>query len=141
MYNIQKTSWGYEITFGDTIKAPEMQKWHEESVQILATAKPEFGVFVDMRTLKPLAEDAKSIMEAGQRLYKAKGMVRSVVILASKLLTLQFQRIAAESGIDQWERYVDSTSTPNWHELGVAWVRDGVEHESLRASSSTIKMQ
>jgi hypothetical protein len=79
-------------------------------------------------------------MESGQKLYKAKGMIRSVVILASKLLTLQFQRIAAETGIDRWERYVDSESTSNWHTLGVAWVRDGIEHEALKASMSTMKI-
>jgi len=34
-------------------------------------------------------------------------MVRSVVILANTITKLQFKRIAQETGIYQWERYID----------------------------------
>lgn len=127
MYNIERTDWGYQLTFGDFIKEPEMQKWVGESTEVLKAAKPGFGVLVDMRTLKPLPPEAQTAMQTGQKLYKTKGMVRSAVILSNKLLTLQFQRIAQETGIYEWERYIDAEATANWYEQGVAWVRDGVD--------------
>ncbi|HMV41143.1 MAG TPA: hypothetical protein PK079_09135 [Leptospiraceae bacterium] len=60
-----------------------------------------------MRTLKPLPPESQIHMQEGQKLYKEKGMVRSVVILANTITKLQFKRIAQETGIYQWERYID----------------------------------
>jgi hypothetical protein len=127
MYKIEKTTWGYSLVFADTVGKADMQAWLEESKGALKTAGKDFGVFVDMRTLKPLAQDAQAVMQEGQKLYKAKGMARSVVILASTIITMQFKRIAQETGIYQWERYIDSSTVPNWKDKGVAWVRDKVD--------------
>jgi len=127
VYEIQKKPWGYQLTFGGSISDQEMQAWVDESAKMLAAAKPDFGVFVDMRTLSPLASDAQAIMQSGQKLYKAKGMTRSVVILASALVTLQFKRIAKETGIYAWERYIDGSCVADWQERGIAWVRDKVD--------------
>lgn len=124
MYKIEKEPWGYKLTFGDFIQNEEMTKWVEESKAALADAPAEFGIFVDMRTLKPLPEDAKNTMMGGQKLYKEKGMTRSVVILANPITTMQFKRIAQDSGIYEWERYIDASTTPDWEAKGIAWVRD-----------------
>jgi hypothetical protein len=125
MYTIEKKDFGYKLVFGDFIKADEMKKWVEESRKALAAAPKEFGVFVDMRTLRPLPSESQVFMEEGQKLYKKKGMVRSVVILDSKVITLQFKRIAKETGIYEWERYVDASGNPNWEKIGLAWIKDG----------------
>jgi hypothetical protein len=125
MYSIEKKDFGYKLVFGDFIKADEMKKWVEESRKALAAAPKEFGVFVDMRTLRPLPSDSQVSMEEGQKLYKKKGMVRSAVILDSKVITLQFKRIAKETGIYEWERYIDASATPDWEKTGLEWIRDG----------------
>jgi hypothetical protein len=130
MYAIEKTLWGYKLTFGDFIQNDEMTKWVDESKTALEGAPAEFGVFVDMRSLKPLPEDAKETMTRGQKLYKEKGMVRSVVILDNPVTTMQFKRIAKESGIDQWERYIDASSHPDWEAKGVAWVKEGTDPDA-----------
>jgi len=113
MYGIEKKDWGYQLSFGGFLTAEEMQAWVEESQELLKKAKPGFGVFVDMRTLRPLPPDAHALMQEGQKLYKGRGMARSVVILASALLTLQFKRTAQQTGIYEWERYIDSATIPN----------------------------
>jgi len=66
-------------------------------------------------------------MAETQALYKQKGMQRSAVVLDNALTTTQFRRIAKESGIDAWERYIDANLTPKWSEAAVKWVRDGIE--------------
>lgn len=124
MYSIVQTPYGIRLTFGGFMENAEMQQWAEESVPVLAGQKKGFGVFVDMRTLKPLPADSKATMERTQALYKQKGMARSVVILNSPTVTIQFKRIAHESGIYEWERYIDASSSADWEEQGVAWVRD-----------------
>jgi len=66
-------------------------------------------------------------MVKGLQLYKGKGMQRSAVILNSTVTTMQFKRLAKESGIYQWERYIDASKTANWTDVAVAWVKDGID--------------
>lgn len=127
MFKIKKEMYGFKLEFRDFIKANEMKQWVNESQKVLMTAPAEFGVFVDMRELKPLPQDAQNLMEDGQKMYKQRGMNRSVVILDNAITTMQFQRIAKETGIDKWERYIDASETLNWESLGTNWVINGME--------------
>ncbi|MBI5091729.1 MAG: hypothetical protein HZB26_04700 [Candidatus Hydrogenedentes bacterium] len=127
MYKIEKKSSGYLLTFGGFIDAAEMQRWLDESKQVLTTAQAPYGVIVDMRTLKPLAPDVQTIMVTGQGLYKEKGMQRSAVVLNDAVTTIQFKRLAQQSGIYAFERYIDASATPEWAKVAVAWVRDAVD--------------
>jgi hypothetical protein len=127
MYNIEKKPYGFKLTFDGFIKLDEMTKWVEDSKSKLNSAGSKFGIFVDMRNLKPLAADVKSKMEEGQKLYKMKGMERSVVILNSAMTKMQFEKIAKESGIYQWERYINATDNPNWEKDGEAWLTSGTD--------------
>jgi len=127
MYVIEKTDYGYHLTFGGSIFADEMSLWVEESEQVLATQRGSFSVFVDMRTLQPISADAQVHMQKGQRLYKQKGMERSVVILSDPTLTRQFTRIARQTGILPWERYIDASIEPNWEQIALDWIIDGKE--------------
>jgi len=127
MYKIEKTSYGIKLTFGGFIQKEEMNFWLDESEFILKSVSSKFGVFVDMRELKPLPSDSQEIMQKGQLMYKLKGMERSVVILDNPIITLQFKRIAKETGIYDWERYVDASKNPNWEELGKKWLVSGID--------------
>ncbi|MBW7886962.1 MAG: hypothetical protein H3C35_01200 [Bacteroidetes bacterium] len=124
MYKIDKTDYGFKLAFRDFIEPKEMQKWVEDSKKILLSAPNTFHIFVDMRSLKPLSPESQQFMQEGQKLYKQRGMTRSVVILANPVIKMQFKRIAQETGIYQWERYVDESSTPNWESVGVDWLKN-----------------
>lgn len=124
MYRIDKTNYGFKLTFGDFMKAAEMEQWVKDSEKQLKTQTAKFGVFVDMRTLKPLPQDAQALMEKGQKLYKGKGMERSVVILDSPVVTMQFKRLAQQTGIYQWERYIDASKIKDWEKVGEAWLKN-----------------
>ena len=104
-----------------------MKLWVEESKKALVAAPASFGVFIDMRTLKPLPKEAQPIMGEGQKLFKAKGMQRSVVILNDTITTAQFRRIAKDTGIDAWERYIDASKTADWKAAGEAWLTKSQE--------------
>jgi hypothetical protein len=122
MYRIKKMDYGYHLTFGGFMKEKEMKQWFEESKKVLADQEGEFVVFVDMRTLKPLPVEAQAAMTNGQRFYRQSGMQRSVVILNNPITTMQFKRIAKESGIYEWERYIDASTETNWEKVGLDWV-------------------
>ncbi len=130
MYQIEKTHWGFRLTFGGSIDAAEMTRWLEESRKVLAAQEDEFYVFVDMRTLIPLDQDAQIPMIEGQALYRSKGMQRSVVILSSPATASQFRRIGGETGIGKFERYIDASSVPDWEEVGLNWLFNEIEPET-----------
>ncbi len=127
VYSIERTSYGYKLTFGGILTAEEMKAWVEDSKKKLLAPPPKFGVVVDMREIKPLPKDAQPHMEEGQKLYKEKGMARSAVILKNAITKMQFQRIGKETGIYEWERYIDASSVPDWEKVAVSWVVDGVD--------------
>lgn len=130
MHSITRKPYGYQLIFAENMDEEEMKKWVEESKAQLDSAPPSFGIFVDMRTLKPLSPQAKAVMEEGQKIYKENGMERSVVILNDPIITLQFKDIARKSGIYQWERYIDASSNPNWEQTGIAWLEDQVDPDA-----------
>jgi hypothetical protein len=77
--------------------------------------------------LKPLNPEAQKMMEEGQKLYKSKGMQRSVVIVESVTISMQFKRIAKQTGIYDWERYISAQESPNWENLGLRWIRNSID--------------
>jgi hypothetical protein len=127
MYGIEKTDYGYRLIFSGRILETEMAAWVEESDQLLDKQQGKFSVLIDMRRLDPIASEAQVQMQKGQRLYKQKGMERSVVVLENPTLTLQFKRIAKQTGILLWERYIDSNLVKNWEEVALDWIKNGVE--------------
>ena len=127
MFNIEAREYGFKLTFGGKINAVEMNKWLSISEKILETHDEKFCVFVDMRTLQPLSNDVKIIMEKGQSFYKDKGLQRSVVILNNPATTMQFKHIAIGTGIYKWERYIDSSNNPDWESAGLDWIMRSID--------------
>jgi hypothetical protein len=128
MYKIEKQNYGYKLTFSGQIQKAEMKTWVQEAKNVLSGQQvKEFGVFVDMRELKPLDPDTSAAMVEGQVAFKEKGMVRSVVILSNPIIAMQFRRLGKESGIYQWERYLDSQSTKDFEKVGEDWITKGVD--------------
>ena len=131
MYKIEKTPWGYRLQFQGFMQKDEMNQWVQESERTLnADSRGSFNIFVDMRHLKPLDNDAQQEMQHGQKMYKNKGMKRSVVIVDSPTTKLQFKRIAKDSGIYQWERYIDASSDPNWEKTAFDWINEGIDPDA-----------
>jgi len=130
MFKIERRSSGFLLSFSGKIQKPEMSRWLEESKIQLQSASGNFGVIIDMRTLAPIDGETQAVMVEGQALYKKKGMARSAVILANAVVTQQFKRLAQESGIYAFERYIDASVAADWSSVAMAWVRDGVDPDA-----------
>ena len=127
MYTAEKTDYGMKFTFGGLFSAEECRDWLKEAGQLLDDSDGDICVFVDMRTLAPLDAEAQDVMQEGQRLYREGRMLRSVVILNSPVIRMQFQHIAHDTGIYKWERYIDASQTPNWEQVGLDWLLNGID--------------
>ncbi len=130
MYKIELLASGYILTFAGIIGKEEMLAWADESKRRLEKAPSTFGVIIDMRDLSPLPPEAQKIMVVTQALYKEKGMQRSAVILNNKATAEQFMRLAHESGIYAFERYLDASATSDWGKVAVAWVKEGIDPDA-----------
>jgi hypothetical protein len=135
MYKIEKNDAGFKLTFSGTTNKEELERWLKESENALKGIKGAFSVIIDMRTLVPLRPDAQALMVKGQGLFRAKGMQRSAVILNDAVVTGQFMRLAKESGIYAYERYIDASSDSQWHRHAEDWVRSGVDPDKVLAST------
>lgn len=128
MWNIARQSFGFVLTFEGSIQPAEMQAWVAEARKQLAAPLPaSWGVVVDMRGLQPLSAEAQRLMVEGQVEFKQRGMKRSAVALKDAVTTIQFRRLARESGIDAWERYINVELTPQWQSAAKQWIVDGTE--------------
>ena len=128
MYKIERRPSGYILTFSGIIDSDEMQRWHDDSQRSLSTeTSSSFGVIIDMKDLQPISGEAKTIMVAGQKLYKEKGMKRSAVILNSPEITTQFKNLAVQSGIYATERYIDASQINNAVDIAISWVKDAID--------------
>lgn len=127
MYKIEKKNYGYKITFEGLLQEEEVKEWVEKSKKVLDSAPPSFGVLVDMRLMDPLPPELQKYIEEGQRLYKEKGMSRSVVVLRSAVTKMQFQCIAKKTGIYDWERYIDASSIVNWEKIALNWIINSID--------------
>lgn len=126
MYNIAKSDLGFHLTFGGEMTKTELDKWYEESEQALQGPQAPFGVIIDMRTLAPLPIEAQQVMIRGQSMYRRRGMQRSCVILNDAITTIQFMRLAKQSGIFKHERYIDASAHRDWMREAQKWVKDAV---------------
>ena len=127
MYKIENTAYGLKLTFSGVIKKEEMVQWAGELRIACGRAGSSFGVLIDMRDIKPLAPDVQEEMVKAQAFIKAAGLKRSCVILGSKILAMQFERLAKESGVFSYERYVDVGSNPDSETVALDWVVKGAD--------------
>lgn len=127
MYKIEKTPYGYFLAFVGFIEASEAAKWKKESGSLLIGTKKNFGVIVDLTLIKSLPIDSRKIMLEGQQMYKTHGMERSAVLLKNKIITMQFKKLAKESGIYEWERYISSENTKDAEKLAMDWVVNSID--------------
>ena len=138
MYKITKTHYGKKLSFSGYIKLDEMQKWYEESEQMLSHSNGKLGIFVDMRDLHALPQDSKSVYKKGQKLYKSKGLTRAAVILNSAITTMQFINAAKETGVHECSRYIDATTVQDWEKQGLDWIVKGVEPHTTKSQKKSI---
>lgn len=131
MYDIKKTDYGLRLTFRGRFDSTEAMQWLEEFRMATDVIESEFYVFVDMRNLIPLSQEGKDLIQQGQEYALASGMLRSVVILSSPVITMQFKAIASQSGIFDHERYIDATCNEDWEQLGLDWILHAKDPDAI----------
>ena len=129
MCRTERTSYGFKIRFEGYIEKDELKSWAKEAATILKEQKPGFGVLHDMRGMAPLPVDAGEFMKRNQALAKDAGLSRSAQILDDPITKMQFKRLARDIELFHDMRQIDASRTPNWEQVAINWIVDGVEPE------------
>lgn len=135
-YTVQKTPFGYRSEIVSPFAPAEAQRWLSEIKQVVGTGKLT-GQLIDSRLAKANSPESGKVIEEAMTFVRARGLQRSAVILSSSVVKMQIQRMARESGVDSFERYIDASADPEWEKTAIAWIEKGVDPEQLTAPQAT----
>ena len=123
---IQETEYGYRITFAGFVQQDGAEKLLA-AMQSNIRHRPGFSVLVDMRASRAFPAEAQEIVKKAIFFCREAGMERNVVVLDSAIAALQARRLARETGIGDWIRYIDASSSPDWESVALAWLERGID--------------
>lgn len=128
MWNVQRPSFGFVLTLAGRFSLDDVRAFGVACRSELDKPLPDgWGVVVDMRDLVPLGEKEQVSLVDIQKAFKARGMTRSVVVLKDAIATMQQRRLARQSGIDKWERYINASVVLDWQSAAKKWLTSSTE--------------
>ena len=127
MHRIEETSYGYRLTFEGFLQRDEAG---ELLAKMRSTVRPKnggFAVLLDMRHSRAFPAEAQDLIQSALSFCKTAGLERNAVVLNSAIATLQARRLAKQTGIATWIRYIDASAEPEWEKAAVGWLADAVD--------------
>jgi hypothetical protein len=122
MHRIEQTQYGYKVVFEGFLQRDDAGALLQDMQGTVRKSKKAFAVLLDMRNSRAFPAEAQEILKQAITLFKEAGMERNAVVLNSAIATLQAKRLARETGIDGWIRYIDASSEPEWEKVAVEWL-------------------
>jgi len=126
MYKLEKTEYGIKIIFSGNIDVSEVLQWKTES-ELLLEDMSNITVYTDISD-GVLSNDAQLEIVEAQKIYREKGIKKSVIIVSSVDKVFQFKEIALEHGIYDYERYI-SLDVQNYEAKALAWILEDKDFE------------
>lgn len=128
MHRIEETRYGYRVTFEGFLHRDDMGALLSTMKEVVRPREEgSFSVLVDMRKSRAFPAEVQEILKQAITVCKEAGMERNAVVLNSAIATLQAKRLARETGTDNWSRYIDASSEPEWEKIAVEWLQRAVE--------------
>lgn len=124
-----KTPYGYKSVFTGYFTPEEAHAWFEDVKRAVA-GKRQFGQLIDVRGQSANPPETNAVIQEAMAYVRQQGMQRSAVVLSSALITMQIKRLAKQTGMDAWERYIDASANPNWERAALAWIEKGVDPDA-----------
>lgn len=128
MLTFAETPYGFTFRNSEFFTPDVAQRWSTEYRDIIkrvaAKGRP-FHQFVDLRGFRVGPPETQAVIAEGMRFFKASGGGRSIVLMDSAIAVNQVRRLAKESGMYAWERYIDIATHPNYEPVVTAWLVEG----------------
>lgn len=129
-----KTRYGFRVNAPGFVTLPEAREWFADLKRLVGQPDKPFGLMVDIRGQRANPPDAQEVIKEAMTWMKKAGLVRSAVILDSAVAKIQTTRLARNSGIYAWERYLDASKDLDWEKKAVDWIVHGIDPDKLPTS-------
>lgn len=127
----EHTSYGFRCTIVDPLSYEEAVAWLDEICRIAQAYRDKqvrFGQLMDLRGRSGRLQPAQQeLIAKSMRFVRECGLMRSAVIVQDSVFALKIKQSAFETGMYEWERYLSTSSTPDWERKAVAWIEDGID--------------
>lgn len=131
MHRVEETDYGYRIVFEGYLVKDDLGDLIENMKRTIRprNGSGNFPVLVDMRKSHAFPADAQEVIKQAILYCKQVGMDRNCVVLNSAIAAMQAKRLAKETGIDSFIRYIDASSDPQWEKAALDWLVRAVDPE------------
>lgn len=137
MISWQKKDYGFHFCFSSPVTLNEAEKWRTEVNHAVSQLNEDVFVFADLRKCELIPTECRPIIEEVQTFFRQNGLKRSVVIVGDTIIAMQLKLIAIDTGVREWERYIDASSAPDWEQLGLDWIKHGVDPDTIAKSPAS----
>jgi len=134
MSDVEAVPYGLTFHSKGFATAEDAKAWLEDYravLKVLAQKGKPFGQFADLRGYKPRAPEAQAYIAESMKAFKAAGGQRSIVLFDSRLASMQIKRLAKDSGLYEWERYIDTETYPDFEKVVLAWLNEGKDPDLI----------
>lgn len=130
MYSIEEKPYGLKLLFKGRIELEEMQQWSKELKVKILEQKPDFGVLVDVQEMVVMDPATIQVVIEAQNFAKEHGTGRNANIVSNRLAKMQQTRLARESGLYSYMRYIDGESEKTPEKLAEKWILHGIDPDN-----------
>lgn len=128
MYKVEAREFGFLLVLKGKVLDEEMQQFHLASVLTLKeSGRKRYGILLDIRELLPVSAKSRIIIKKNQRMFKKNGLMRGAIILGHPETAAQFIRMAKETGVYEWGRFIDTFICRNWERAALNWIVRGID--------------
>lgn len=125
------TDYGFRITAPGFISVRDAEVWRTDlQALVREVGRRRFGILVDIRGQKANPLGATEIIKDVMKWLRACGCERSAVVLDNPLALIQIRRLAQETGVYAYERYIDARSVPDWEKVALEWLNLGIDPDT-----------
>ena len=128
MHRVDETRYGYRVVFEGFLQQDDVGELLSNMKSTIRPRDSAFALLFDMRKSRAFPSEVRELLRQALHFCKEAGMERNAVVLSSAIATLQARRLARESGVEAWSRYIDA-SHPDWEKIAVDWLVRAVEPE------------
>ena len=135
MYSFEVTDYGFMFISNGFFSLEVAKAWnadfHKTLEKVVQIGRP-FGQFADLRGFKPGPPESQAYITESMKAFKKAGGRRAIVLFDTHLATMHIKRLAKESGIYEWERYIDAETFPNFEKVVLAWLNEGADPDFIK---------
>lgn len=132
MYEVKETEYGLYLRIIGEVSLDESKAILSEVRVIFERRETGICAFADLQKMELLSLETQAVCVEIQKMLIELGVKRVVTMLGNATVAHQFKRLSLQSGLFDFDRYIDVSINPDWEEIGLRWMNDGIDPDADR---------